>query len=121
MVINGVTVAEPSIEGVVVTDEPVWSSNTGRNINGKMVGDIVAYKTTIEVTWNLLTYSQMATIRDAIRGEGFFSITYPDTNQSGADTTSTKTVYASNIPRTLYSRSSKAQYYKDITITFIEQ
>lgn len=116
---------EPARGGISVTDEPIWAANTGRNTKGKMIGDIVAWKTTIEVTWPPLTYAQARSIRNAIRGAGeFFKIKYSDI-EWGADATpgedDEKTVYAANIPRTLYSLSPKYRRYDGITIQFIEQ
>lgn len=123
--IGSTTVAEPARGGITVTDEPIWASNTGRNTKGKMIGDIVAWKTTIEVTWPPLTYSQVKTIRDAIKAGGeFFEIHYKDIEagiSSGALQTQDKTVYCANIPRSLYSLSSKYPRYDGITIQFIEQ
>ena len=119
-----ITLPEPARGGITVTDEPIWASNTGRNTKGKMIGDIVAWKTTIEVTWPPLTYSQARTIRNAIRGAGeFFSIKYPDIEegQTVATMETTKTVYCANIPRALYSLSPKYPRYDGITIQFVEQ
>ena len=120
MVINGVTVKEPKLGGVSVTDEPIWSSNTGRSSTGKMIGDIIATKTTIEIAWPPLSFSEMSKIRNAILSGGeFFSITYPDPGSGSA--TDTKTVYCANRPRLLYSLSNKYPRYQDVTIQFIER
>lgn len=122
--INGTTVKEPKIGGIGVTDEPIWSSNTGRSTTGKMIGDIIAWKTTVEVAWPPLTYAEMKKIRDAIKAGGkFFEIEYPDiesgSSLSGMQTT--KTVYVANVPRMLYSTSNKYKRYADVTIEFIER
>lgn len=127
MIINGTKVAEPSLSGVVVTDEPVWSSDTGRNIRGKMTGHIIDFKTTVEVTWALLTYDELIKIRNAIvsgmrkDNAGFFTIVYPEADEQGNLSQTSKVVYAGNVPRTLYSTNAKAQFYTDITVTFIER
>ena len=126
MVINGVTVKDPKIGGVMVTDEAIWSANTGRSSTGKMIGDIVATKTTIEISWSVLTYAEMKAIRDAIMSGGeFFNITYPDVeagiNNDGSLKTQTKNVYVANVPRQLASTSTKVRRYVDITIQFIER
>ena len=124
MKINGTTVAEPKVGGIAVTDEPVWSANTGRSSTGKMIGDIVAWKTTIEVAWPPLSYAQMKAIRDAIKSGGeFFTIEYTDIESSSTLSSMSvqKTVYCGNIPRLLYSTSAKYQKYHEITITFIER
>ena len=117
--INNVTVAEPKKEGVTITDEPIWASNTGRGSDGKMIGDIVAWKTTVQVEWPVLTFSQTQTIVNALRNAGaFFPITYNDFSSS---TTETKTVYCGNIPRTIYSLTQAAQRHTGVTVTFVEQ
>lgn len=119
MVINGITVATPKQGGITVTDEPIWASNTGRSSTGKMIGDIVAWKTTVAVSWPPLSFNDAKRIRDAVQNAGpFFNIQYYDFSASQMVS---KTVYAGNMPRTLYSLADKYQRYKDITITFIEQ
>lgn len=119
-VIDGTAVATPAVGGLVITDEPIWSSNTGRGSTGKMAGDIVAWKTTIEVTWPPLTFSQAHTLRDAIKNAGeFFDIYY--TNFTTTNELVKKTVYASNIPRQLYSLTNKNRKYVGIVVTFVEQ
>ena len=129
--INNTTVAEPAVNGVVVTDETIWASNTGRNTKGKMIGDIIARKTHVEVTWPTLSYSAAKTIKDAIESGGeFFEIQYPDIDAGiqgqndsnpGALKTTTKTVYAGSVPRTLYSLTPKNRRYSGIVIEFIER
>lgn len=108
--INNIAVAEPKKEGVTITDEPIWASNTGRSASGKMIGDIVAWKTTVAVQWPPLSFSESQKIVNALKGAGaFFNIEYNDFN---AGTTVTKKVYCSNIPRTLYSLVQGARYHQ---------
>lgn len=110
---------EPAHQGVTITEEPIWSSDTGRAQNGKLVGDIVAYKRTVEVRWPPLSFADSKKLRDALVNAGeFFSIWYNDFNGS---TEETLTVYCSNIPRTLYSVAPGIQYHQDITVTFVQQ
>lgn len=122
---NGfVQMPEPKRGGIGVTDEPIWSANTGRSSTGKMIGDVVAWKTTIEVAFPPLSYEHAKRLRDAIRNAGdFFQIRYMDI-ESGNTTNSmptTKTVYVGNVPRLLVSLSPKQQRYEGIDIKFIEQ
>ena len=122
-----VTVAEPKIGGINVTDEPVWSSNTGRGDQGDMIGDIKAWKTTVDVTWPPLPYSEVKKIRDAI-GAGDktrtkFKIKYPDIEAGISDGVlqmQEKTVYVANVPRELYSISTKYKRYAEFQIQFVE-
>lgn len=123
---GGIQVAEPAHKGINVTDEPIWSSNTGRSSTGKMIGDIVARKSTIEVTWNVLTYAEAKEIIDAIKNAGeFFYIKYPDVsagiNSDGSLKYAVKEVYAGNVPRGLYSLHKGIRYYTDVQITFIQR
>lgn len=117
--INGITVAEPRKEGVTITDEPIWASNTGRGSDGTMTGDIVAWKTTVQVEWPALSFTDSQTIVNAIKNAGaFFKIRY---NDFSASTEVEKTVYCSNVPRTIYSLAQAARYHMGVTVTFIEQ
>lgn len=123
---GGIQVAEPAHKGINVTDETIWSSNTGRSSTGKMIGDIVARKSTIEVTWNVLTYAEAKEIIDAIKNAGeFFYIKYPDVsagiNSDGSLKYAVKEVYAGNVPRGLYSLHKGIRYYTDVQITFIQR
>lgn len=118
-VINGTTVAEPKKEGITITDEPIWASNTGRNTKGTMIGDIVAWKTTVQVEWPVLSFSQSQAIANAIRNAGpFFDIKY---NDFSSGSVVTKRVYCGNIPRTIYSLANAARYHIGVAVTFIEQ
>ena len=117
--INGTRVAEPAQGGVQITDEPIWAPNTGRATDGGMVGDIVAWKTTVAVNWPPLTFAQSQAIVNAIKNAGpFFQIEYRDFS---ASTAVTKTVYASNLPRTIYSLATAYQRHTGVSVTFIEQ
>jgi hypothetical protein len=119
MVINGTTVRTPKLGGVVITDEPIWSSKTGRGTDGDMLGEIVAWKTTIAVTWPPLTFSESKKIRNAIKtGGSFFKIKYYDDDVSKMVE---KTVYVGNMPRTVYSLVDSCRRHTDVSISFIEQ
>ena len=41
----------PSPVSISVNDEIIWTSDTGRTLSGKMVGDPVAEKKTVSVKW----------------------------------------------------------------------
>ena len=63
LTINGVEMPNPAMEGVTISTEKIWSANTGRSASGKMVGTIIATKTTISIKWPALTPEQAAKIR----------------------------------------------------------
>lgn len=122
-VANATALPTPSINGISVANEPIWSSKTGRNASGKMIGDIIAWKKTISISWPPLTMTEAALIRDTIIACGpFMNLWYYDTSVSnGTPQRERITVYCGNIPRTLYSLATGKQLISGITIQFIEQ
>lgn len=119
MYINDIEVAAPKQNGVTITDEPVWASNSGRSTTGKMIGDIVTWVTTISVTWPPLSFEEAKKIRNAIKEAGtFFNIKYRDFD---TDALIEKKVYVGNFPRTLSSIAPGVEQYDGIAVTFTEQ
>lgn len=126
--INNVQVAEPAFQGVTITEEPVWKPNTGRNINGKMIGDIATWKKTVAVTFPPLSPAQTKKIIDTIKGAGaFFKLEFTNDLSASTDPMDEDDlaeeiyVYASNIPRTVYSLAQGLRKHQGVTVTFIER
>ena len=67
----------PSPVAMSVNDELIWTADTGRLMNGIMVGEVVAEKKNISLKWEFLTESEMLLIRSNMTG-GFFSFTFHD-------------------------------------------
>ena len=57
----------PSPDEVKTGDEIIWSANTGRSSTGLMIGDVVAEKMTIEISWGVLTRAQFLQIKSNLR------------------------------------------------------
>ena len=70
---DGVTIPLSAPVGISVGDELIWSSNTGRISTGKMLGDVIAEKKTLSVTWEFLKASELNSIRTGLTS-GFFSL-----------------------------------------------
>ncbi|MCD8126670.1 MAG: hypothetical protein LUD82_04090 [Clostridiales bacterium] len=118
LTIGGVKMPTPALEGLTITREKIWSSDTGRTASGKMVGTIVAIKTKVAIKWPVLTMDEVETIEGAVSSSApFVTMTYTDT--TGA--TSTKTVYFGTPSYTVYSYADGTQYVKDVTVDGIEQ
>lgn len=120
LLINGTAVAEPANGGVQITEEPVWDEKTTRDVNtGSMIGDIVAWKKTVAITWPPLTFAQVNTIMSAI-GVGakrsFFSLKYAEIGLDPAIT-----VYSGNLEHLIQSVSSAYKRQTGVTVTFIER
>ena len=125
--INGVLVAEPALQGVTITEEPVWAPNTGRAQDGRMTGDLVGWKKTVAVTWPPLSFEETALIRRTIMNAGpFFKIQFTNdlvanVNLNTGGLADEITVYASSLPRTVYSLAGGYRRHEGVTATFIEQ
>lgn len=119
LTISGVIMPTPALEGVTISSEKIWSSNTGRTASGKMAGTIVAIKTTIKIKWPVLTPSQVSVIEQAVSDpeHPFVPITY--TNMQGRKVT--KTVYFGTPSYTIYSLADGFQYVTGVEVEGIEQ
>ena len=117
LVINGVTMPDPMLDGLTVSTEKVWSADTGRTASGRMVGTVIARKTTIKIKWPPMSYAQAAAIEQAVSGGDFVPVSYTDMTGSRV----TKTVYFSTPSYTLYSYASGIRWVKDVSVTGVEQ
>lgn len=116
--IDGAEMPTPKQEGVTLTDEKVWSANTGRTTSGKMVGDIVAIKTTVKIEWNRLTGAQATQVRKAVsnRDKPFSELSFTDLDGN----TTTMTVYFGTPTFTEFSATSGGSV-SNVSVSGIEQ
>lgn len=106
----------PSPVSLSVSDEIIWSSNTGRTASGKMVGDIVAEKKNLDIKWGVLPESEVKKISSNLKA-GFFPLTFRDdgvniTIQSYRGTLSKE--HMGYIGDGIY-------YYKSVSVSIIQQ
>lgn len=114
--INGKNVTLPAPISISVGDEIIWSSNTGRTASGKMVGDVIAEKLTLSISWGILTASDVNLIRNSLR-TGFFPITF---NIDGKP--STINVYRGTLTREAMGQLSDGVYYfRQVAAEIIQQ
>lgn len=100
---------------IKINNEIIWSSSTGRSSTGTMVGDVVAEKQTAEITWGILTGSQVRKIRQYMIA-GFFDI------EIHLDETISFTGYRGTLSKQfLGTLSDGISYYKSATVNLIEQ
>lgn len=57
------SVVLPAPASLLVNDELIWTSDTGRTLAGYMVGDIVAEKKNLSIKWQYLTEDQVKVIK----------------------------------------------------------
>lgn len=63
----------PAPVSISVGSEIIWSSNTGRISSGKMVGDVIAEKEKLSVSWGILTKEEFVQIKNALTA-GFWPL-----------------------------------------------
>lgn len=72
---NGVVLPAP-VE-IIINDEIIWSSSTGRAADGTMLGDVIANKKNISVKWGILEDYEVKKISQNIK-PGFFKFKFKD-------------------------------------------
>lgn len=117
--VDGVQLPTPSLEGLTITTNKMWSANTGRlESTGEMAGTIVAIKRKVEIKWPEMT------MEDAARIEAAVSSTTPFHTLKYTDMTGTVreiSVYFGDPSYTIYSYSKGVQRVRDVTVSAIER
>ena len=109
-------VSLPSPVKMTVKDEIIWSADTGRTLDGTMMGDVVAEKKNLGLEWAWLTEEDAALIKNKLVA-GFFPITFRDYG-----TEITIDSYRGTISKEVggYLGDGKF-YYKRITVDIIQR
>lgn len=107
----------PKLSSLEITREPVWSANTGRNAEGKMIGTIVAQKMKLKITFVPLSDAEARSL-DLALTPAFFDVKFwsPSTNSQV-----TKTMYAGTPTYPVYSYASGYPRYVGVGVDLIEQ
>lgn len=114
VVIKAGSTTLPSPEKLTTSNEIIWSSNTGRSSSGKMIGDVVAEKTTFAITWGILTKSERDLIRSKL-ASGFHDFSVVEDG-----TTTTITGYRSTLQSETVVAGGET-FYKNLTVSIIQQ
>lgn len=113
LIINGVAVTPPKTFTATIQD---IDGETHRNANGDMVRDRVAVKRKLEMSWGMLTQSQMAQILNAVSNV-FFSVEYPDPILGQR----TSTFYVGDRSSPAYSFNEKLKPWSGLTLNLVER
>ena len=116
--LNGVKMPPPAKDGIVEQDQLIWSANAGRTANGNFVGDVIATKKTIAITWNVLTYSDFLTIHNNISKVGRPFITVKYTDSSG--TVRSFTGYTEGLTGTIVTYTGKGKV-SNVTLNVVQE
>lgn len=116
LVINGVQMPNLKENGLTITKEKIWSSNTGRGADGLLLGDIVATKYKLVCEWPPLTRQEVVRIDNAISPK-FFQVKFldPGTNQF-----ITKQMYAGTPSYPVYQYKDGVKTYSATKVDLIE-
>lgn len=105
----------PSPTSLKPEEDIIWSSDTGRTLSGQMVGDVVAKKSKISITWGVLTCEEMALIEQCLPA-GFFSITYQDGSKS-----KTLSVYRGTLTKEVGGILKGKEWFKSANVNLIQR
>lgn len=106
----------PAPVSISVNDELIWTSDTGRTMDGTMVGEVVAEKKTVSIKWGILRESDIVLIKRGIIN-GFFPVTFRD---DGVDMTIT--AYRGTLSKEQIGRLTDGIfYYRSATVDIIER
>lgn len=67
----------PDPVSISVSDEIIWTADTGRTLSGTMIGDVVAEKKNVSIKWGILPETEVALIKRNLIA-GFFPFTFRD-------------------------------------------
>lgn len=116
MIIQAGGVELPAPVSLKVDDEIIWSSSTGRALDGTMLGDVVAEKKTLTINWGILKESEMTLIKNKLIA-GFFSVTFHD---DGANITID--TYRGTLSKEVLGKLGDGIfYYRSASVSIIQQ
>lgn len=112
--INSVTMPTPSTCQVGTYD----IVKADRNANGLMIIERIATKRKLELSWNYISQTNLATLLTAINTSVFFSVTYPDPQLNANNTI---TCYCGDRTAGMITYKDGVPLWKDIKFSLIEQ
>lgn len=115
LTIDGVVM--PPVKSLTITREPIWSKNAGRGADGTMIGDIIAQKMKLQITFVPLSDEQAASLDAAIL-PAFFSTKFRNPCTGKMET---KTMYAGTPTYPVYSYVNGLPRYQGVGVNLVEQ
>lgn len=117
LTVDGVQLPTPALEGLTITENKLWSANTGRlESTGTMAGTIVAIKRKLEIKWQPLSMEDCAIINSVVSSmTPFHTMTFTDE----AGVAQTMEGYFGDPTYGIYSYSLKR--VTGVTVSFIEK
>lgn len=119
LIVDGVELPTPELEGVNISSNPIWASNTGRlQLSGTMVGTIITTKAKLEIKWPDLTIEKAQIIADvATTTAEWHTLEYTDLG----DIVHTLTVYFGEFTYTQTDNRKGGRIIRNAQISAIER
>lgn len=106
----------PAPTSISVSDEIIWTSDTGRTLSGRMVGDVIAEKKNVGIKWEYLTEEEMRLIKSQLIA-GFFPFTFRD---DGIDITIES--YRGTLSKDILGNIGDGHYwYRSVSVDVIQR
>jgi hypothetical protein len=117
--VDGTTMPSPVKSGVVISEEKVWSSSTGRTEpSGTMQGRLLCIKITLEVTWPTLPLEAVKIIKAAASTlTPWHQVTYAEADGE----TRTMEAYFGTPTYTMVAFSPGMQRCENISVKIVER
>lgn len=117
--IDGVQVKTPKLEGLDISENKMWSANTGRlETTGEMAGTITAIKSKMEISWPDMTVMDYLKIMEQVSTDTpFHELKWLDS----FDEYHTLTVYFGDPTCTACYNSRKRPIVKGLKVSAIEK
>lgn len=107
----------PAPVSMSVGNELIWSTDTGRTISGKMMGDVIAEKKTLTVSWGILEETEYNLIKNNLV-KGFFPVSF----RTGKETLATIESYRGTITEEILGDIGDGNfYYKSAGVDIVQR
>ena len=106
----------PAPVSMSVGDEILWSSDTGRALDGTMLGDVIAEKKNISLSWGITSEEDLVLITKQL-ATGFFPLEFHD---DGMDMTISS--YRGTLTKEILGNLDDGTFwYRSISVSIIQQ
>ena len=107
-------------DGLLAVPHNIFSKNTGRTASALMVGDIIAVKWELTISWSQLSSAEIKTISDAINAQTYFPVKFPKPGTE--DQYYTKTFLLNGDFSYPFSiKNENGTTFKGVTLNVVEQ
>lgn len=116
-IIQAGDVVLPAPVSMSVGNELIWSTDTGRTLTGKMMGDVIAEKKTLSISWGILEEAEYNLIKNNLE-KGFFPVSF----RTGKETLATIESYRGTLTEEILGDVGDGYfYYKSTSVDIVQR